>query len=41
MNAARWTPDFLLNGANGYTGRLSLERALDAGLKPLPMPSRG
>lgn len=27
--------DFLLYGANGYTGRLILKRALDVGLKPL------
>lgn len=28
--------DFLLYGANGYTGRLILERALEEGLRPLP-----
>ena len=29
------TSDFLLYGANGYTGRLILERALEVGLRPL------
>ncbi|MGH7449321.1 MAG: hypothetical protein ACRELT_17240, partial [Longimicrobiales bacterium] len=29
------TSDFLLYGANGYTGRLILERALGIGLRPL------